>query len=360
MDKVIANSILYVFLSIFYFLSTFYFSSLIQEEWFYSFLTILRFIVLFSVAIIIFNFARVSKLDFLVLLVALVLYSTSDKFLNPLGLLLLISLVFSFYFWKNRESQQSIAKIDGLLYTNILGFWIIVLLGYTGVMPSYTYFDNGEYAVALRSSLGFLNPNPASIMILQSVFLSRLSNRKIIFWLSTFSYLITLPYLASRTSFLVFCVFVLLVFFLRNKINLIKTASYSFLIFLVSFPYLVLRYIANSDWIFFNINLDLLLTTRLSRLKELYDITGLGLFPNFFDYNLDMAFGNMLLKGGLFIYFAFVVLSFLYVRKEKEFIFLVLFFLMLCFSMAESIYNSSYIFTMLVLARIIFVLVRGK
>ncbi|MEL1747554.1 hypothetical protein, partial [Acinetobacter baumannii] len=93
---------------------------------------------------------------------------------------------------------------------------------------------------------------------------------------------------------------------------------------------------------------------------ELYDITGLGLFPNFFDYNLDMAFGNMLLKGGLFIYFAFVVLSFLYVRKEKEFIFLVLFFLMLCFSMAESIYNSSYIFTMLVLARIIFVLVRGK
>ena len=175
MDKVITNSILYVFLTTFYFLSTFYFSSLIQEEWFYSFLTILRFVVLFSVAIIIFNFAKISKLDFLVLFVALALYSTSDKFLNPLGLLLLISLVFSFYFWKDSKSYQLITKIDGLLYANVLGFWMIILLGYTGVMPSYTYFDNGEYAVALRSSLGFLNPNPASIMILQSVFLSRLA-----------------------------------------------------------------------------------------------------------------------------------------------------------------------------------------
>ncbi|MCU4582036.1 hypothetical protein KTJ32_13655 [Acinetobacter gyllenbergii] len=350
-------SAIFLFLCLYIYVAAFSFSGLITDDLFYLGLNVARISIVSVLLLCVFLINGIQKSTISFFVFAAVFLLLFDSFFTALSYLVIISLIFYTYLL-NFNEKGKVGILVWVNRTSILAFLSILFLYVLGVMPNNVYDTNGDYAADIRQSLGFSNPNPGSLFILQSVFISFLLKDKTSFLISLALFIGSSFYFVSKTSIVLAILFFVLIVFMKYKyIN--NIASFLFLFGLVLFPFFVVKFISNGMWTIGGVNLDLLFTTRLSEIRRLYlESGGVGFLPYPNVFFVDSALSNLLIKGGWFLYFTFLVLAFIFTVREKNYLFKSAFIVLVCFSFSENIFNGNLLLTVLLFVRFFNILLK--
>ncbi|WPP70018.1 hypothetical protein SOI81_17020 [Acinetobacter pittii] len=333
-------SAIFLFLCMYIYIASFSFSGLITNDLFYFCLNVARVSIVGILLLCVFISNGIHKNTIIFFILAAIFLSLFDSFFTAISYLIIVSLIFYTYLLTFYKED----KVKILVWVNrisILGFLSILLLYNLGVMPNTIYDANGDYAAGIRQSLGFSNPNPGSLFILQSVFISFLLKDRVALIFSLFLFLSSSFYFVSKTSIFLGILFFLLIIFMKNNF-FNKIISISFFTSLLLFPFVIIVFISKGIWTFKGINLDLLFTTRLSEIRRLYmEYGGVGFFPRSMDFFVDSALSNILIKGGWFLYILFLIWVLIFIRKEKDYKIKTTFIIFVCFCFSENIFNGN-------------------
>jgi hypothetical protein len=333
-------SAIFLFLCLYIYTASFSFSGLITDDLFYFGLNVARISIVGILLLCVFASNGVHKNTIIFFILSAIFLILFDSFFTAISYLIIVSLIFYTYLltFDNKDKVKILIWVNR---TSILGFLSILLLYNLGVMPNTIYDANGDYAAGIRQSLGFSNPNPGSLFILQSVFISFLLKDRIALIFSLFLFLSSSFYFVSKTSIFLGILFFLLIIFMKNKF-FNKIISISFFISLLLFPLFIILFISKGLWTFNGINLDLLFTTRLSEIRRLYmEYGGVGLFPRSMDFFVDSALSNILIKGGWFLYILFLAWVFVFLKRERDYKVKTTFIIFVCFCFSENIFNGN-------------------
>lgn len=356
MSRRVELTSIFVLFCFLFFVSTFSFSNFVVNEYFYFSLNIARILLVAIIGIIIFFLWGVKKYTTLCFCLLISFFALSDSYYFSLAYLMAISLCLMHFLYLLSDKNK-VKVISILSYTILLAYFLIVFLGYLGVIPNIIYDSQGEFSLTEnRFSLGFTNPNQGAFLAF-SIFLTFFLIKNNFGMLLSFSvFLLSNIYFISKSSIALFILFVFFYLILFNRF-LKKFLIYSFLIFLIFYPFFVVKYISIGQWSLFGINLDLLLTTRLSDVKRTFEFyNGIGFFPVRGDLFVDSGISNILIKGGWFLYVIFLLAIYFYLRREADERYLLVFLILIIYLFVENILNGNVFLVSFMLARLIYLL----
>lgn len=316
MQDLKGSYVLRVLILIFYiFISIFTFSSLaIESEGFSLGLNLVKGSLLFLLILLsigkIFNGKVLLYLLFLVLsLLSLDGYVVSLVFL-------LVLLIFT---------NDLYGDLKVVKYANRASFLAILCILFgaqVGVFKNVFFYDSLGYGLAIRESLGFYNPNPASLVIFSCIVIALFIKDYTLAIFSSILFLVLLPYLGSRTYLYSIIIFFIIYFF--SGISFLRKGIICvFLLFLIIIPIIINYFIASGNWFVFGLDLNSLFSDRLNRIRVLFfENGGLFFFPSLHSNTVDSGLANIVLKLGLFCYYLFIFFVGKYVWKiDNKFFF---------------------------------------
>lgn len=346
-DLRLANSFLLVLFFAYLYVAGFSYASFIVDSTDNAYLsTIIRVVLIFSMVFIRSLIGRFSKVDVFIYIFCAVLLATLNPFLSIVAFMVIVGLIFSDF-----VDSKYIVNIANCI--SMLCFLTILVLCFLGLSENYTFLDVNDYAKSIRYSLGFHNPNAASIFVVQSVILFFVYNNNIGKFFSIIISLFTIYYAASRTALFVGVLFVFLTLFVRS-LFIVKVMKLLAVFSLMLIPFLLVVFVSNGIWSFSGIDLNQLLSGRLFLVQEFYNmIGGVSLLPSYVDYPLDSGFANILLKGGLIFYLIFFVFCCVYLKLESNVKFIFLFFSFLVLLLSENFITGNLLLSVVIMARFI-------
>jgi hypothetical protein len=275
---------------------------------------------------------------------------TMNPFLIIVAFMILPGVIFS-NFINNKKA------INTVIGASILSFFSIFLLSYFDIIDTKILIDDGEFTLSnLRETFGFNNPNAASMYIAQILMIAIVYKSKLLsIILFLFFVWITLA-TGSRTPFYAVVFFLTLLLFSHfhyfNKI--IKIGS---ILFVAIVPFIIKIYISNGIWHLFGFDFNHILTYRLSIIQNLYHTNGgVNFLPHYSIEFVDSGYANLFLNGGVVFYLLFLVFCCTYVKYENNNYYLSFFCAFLIILISESFITGNLIFSILIVARYIYLL----
>jgi len=187
-----------------------------------------------------------------------------------------------------------------------------------GFFRNIIFYDSLGHGLAVRESLGFSNPNPASLLIFSVLVISVYVKDWILLFFSSILFILTLPYLGSRTylySILLFCI----IYFLSRYKFFRSIFNFGLLLGLVSYPILIQFNIALGYWFVFGVDINSLLSGRLHRISLLYyENGGISLLPSLYTEIVDSGLANILFKFGLLFYLFISYVIFKVIKRTEN------------------------------------------
>lgn len=350
MNKNFEISTIFLIFCLYIYISAYSFSNLISDDIFYFSLNISR-ILLTLLLIILVSILGLKRKSIIAFISALTLLVLNDSFFTSLAYLITVcTLLYNYIIQLGPKSYSLI--FSRLNKVSIFAFVSIITLSYFSLIPNNIYSENGEYSANVRYALGFSNPNPASLFILQSFLIAYCLEDRKTATISLIIFVVTSFFFVSKTAIALLILFLIIYLLLHNKY--IQKIIVFFTIFsLVSLPIFIMIFISKGSWIINGIDINLLLTTRLSGIKLLYETyEGIPLLPQSNEVFIDSGISNFLIKGGWLLY----ILAFFYITKyllqEKNLKFLCLVIIYLCFSFSENIFNGNLLLSLFIFAHI--------
>src|SRR5690606_29745521 len=299
-----SNDILRIFfLMLYIFFSVFTYTSIaVTNEDFSLGLNLIKSVLLLMLIITGFSTINSYKIYFLVFILLLCI-ATLDSYVISLVFLSLIII----------STKDLLSKNDVLKYLNrisLIGF-ILVLFGYSvGYLENIIFYDSLGYGLSIRESLGFFNPNPASLLLFSSVIVSLYIKDYLAFIISLLLFIFLIPFFGSRTYLYSFVIFGLVYIFSKSSL-LKKLINILVLLFLIVFPIILYFLISVGNWNFMGIDLNSVTSDRLNRIRIMFfENGGINLFPSLNIDVVDSGLTNILLKLGLIFYLFFVYFNY--------------------------------------------------
>jgi len=320
--------------------------------------SILFFLKIFLIFILIFlklSKLKIYKAELVIFIISIALFLSFDAYLMTLSFMMIVGLLFS------EILTLRVSYLKWLNYSLIASILMVFLLSYLGVSKNLVFYDSNGFALEKRESLGFINPNPASILIAQAIFFSLYFKDKFLLLISIFLYAYTFSDLGSRTALGGFLLFLILYVFSRfpflNKYYYFRTVGLLTIFSLIIFPIVLIQFIARGNWFFGGVDFNILLTTRLEKIMDLYASYGVNIYPSFLGSNVvDSGISNLLIGGGWVIYFLYIIYSYLYLKLEKN-TFLILFFItFIGMNFVENIITGNMLLSIFLFGRFVYLL----
>lgn len=206
----------------------------------------------------------------------------------------------------------------------------IFVLAFFDVIERKVFVNTLGFAFEERNALGFYNPNPASFLLLSCVLIFLALDKKMIFFLSMFVFWGGQIWLGSRT-YIAVSVLVFFLYFFRGRLMFLKLGT-SFLIIMVAIFQLLIAWVTSvNDFQVGGVDLNALLSDRLSVMKGAFEgIGGLNYFPNSDFTTIDPGFINLLGNVGVLIYcsvLAIIMVALFKIRDGLQVIIIIAFIL---------------------------------
>ena len=266
----------------------------------------------------------ISKILLFLFICLLYLLITKNLFYFDVMSVVIFALFLSFFDWKSKK--LNLFFLSCILLTL---FVLVSLLALNGLIESKSFMMASSYGFSIKHSLGFLNPNIISMLILSITVLIYVYDQRALFFISTLIFLAFSVWLGSRTYMLASVLSIVLIPFVG------MLHRFKFLIFLYLLIPLILYGLLYSQS--FKLVTDLLnyaLSGRLTLITEYINATSfIGLlFGGVTFEKVDMAFFNLIFSFGILGYMLFMMLVLNTFKKatEKELymLFVILFVMM--------------------------------
>lgn len=189
-----------------------------------------------------------------------------------------------------------------VLYTICL----IFVLAFLGVIERKIFTNTLGFAFEVRDAFGFYNPNPASLLLLSCVLVFLVLDKKAMFFICMFFFWMCQVWLGSRTYIAVSLV-VFLLYFFRGQVKLLKLGAMILMVVVAMFPLLVAWVASTGEFNVGEIDVNALLSDRLSVMRQSFDgVGGVNYFPSLDFITIDPGFINLLGYMGVLIYWFFL------------------------------------------------------
>lgn len=290
---------------------------------------------------------KIDYFELFLILLAILLGVTLDPYLITISFFILTSISFSTLF--KLESVKYIAYLNNALLFFVLGVFFLYFLGY---LEGKILHDSSEYAIGDKISFGFSHPNKASIIICHMLLLSFCIKQRITFLICLILYLYTFLDLGGRTALGGISVFFIL--FLLKNLNGFRFFIRNITIFIyLAFPILLTFFISQEIWYIGEINLNYILSSRLSLMRELYiNNDGIHISPiNIQGKIVDVGIANFLIGMGWIAYFGLVWIINSYLKKESNIYFIMLSVSILFMNLMENMFNANMIVGVIIFSR---------
>lgn len=330
--------------------------------------------ILLIIKILIYTIYRMNELFMIVLL-----FAVSYLIGHNSGSYEMMTLVF---FVIALRDINDIEIVKSILYAQVIGVIIVVILALSGTIPNEVSFRASTSAI--RYAMGFTHPNLFAAKILQIcllyVYLRYHDLKKLDYVLLAIGMIITKIVTDSRTvSFLIMCLIVLLfiTIHIRERPWLLK-AGYRKILILKQIP-LVVRgmiisvvifsiyaaiYYNYSDWLKY---LNRLWSTRIQLMNAYYSAYKISLFGEHivisnnpdvsYQYTVDNAYIYTIIRYG-FVYLVLLIIGYMkltkYASKQNNNALLVIILIYTVYGLLETYFcRVSYNFTLLLFSQII-------
>jgi len=220
----------------------------------------------------------------------------------------------------------------------LCGCSVVALSSFLGILESKVFVNTLGYAQEERNSLGFYNPNPASLLLISAVTIFFLYGRYWYFAISLVIFFIFSIWLFSRTYLLVGFLFPIL-FILRRWPFSIFFNAFSVVAILVV-P--IISVILNEYRAFYvaGVDINAYLSNRLYVISESFSSSGgMSFFPNSKFLTVDPGLINLLGGGGLILYMVFAAILVSSIACRPGYQLSVLAFIYLLINFSENIFS---------------------
>lgn len=337
-----------VFFSIYIYVAGFSYTALVANDDFASSVsTYFRIFLLALIFLLMGIQGEVKKIQLYFLFFSAFCIVTMNPFLIIVAFMILPGVIFSNFI-------NNMLAINTVIGASLLSFFSIFMLSYFDIIDTKILIDDGEFTLSnLRETFGFNNPNAASMYIAQILMIAIVYKKQLLSFLIFLIFLWITSLTGSRTALYAVVFFVLLINLSKYNIFL-YFMKYGALIFVGIIPFVIFFFIANGVWVYSGIDFNHLLTYRLSVTQFLYsEVGGLSLLPSYSGDFVDSGYANILLNGGVLVYFLFFIFSYMYLKIEDNRYFFCLFIIFLLILISETFITGNLIFSILLISRYI-------
>lgn len=337
--------------SIYIYIAAYTYTAWVVNDAFISdILTVFRILLLGVLCFFTYFQHRLQKIDVIFLIFIFMFILTLNNFFIVVSFMLLPALIISNYIFSKRA-------IFFLLISSLLSFLSILALSTLDIIENRMLIDEGEFVLSnTRHALGFNNPNATAMYVAQILLVSVLC-RNILFSIGVAILFLWVTLQTGSRTPLYATIFFLTMLIVCKNIYIQNMVKYTALSVLIMIPFLVVKFVANGNWFLYGIDFNKILTYRLSIMQKLYhDVGGINIFPSYHTEFVDSGYANILLNGGALAYGLLLLFSFSYMRLENDRYYLCLFFTFLLILISETFITGNLLFSILVMARYIFLL----
>lgn len=234
----------------------------------------------------------------------------------------------------------------------LCGCLAVFALSFLGIIDSKVFVNTLGYAQEERNSLGFFNPNPASLLLLSVMTIFFVYGRYWYFYISLIVFFVFSIWLFSRTYLLVACLFPFILLLGRLRLSVFFNIFSVCSILIV--PIFALGFAEYRTITVAGVDLNAYLSNRLYVISESFSSGGgVALFPNSGFVTVDPGLMNMLGGGGLLLYLLFsaVLISAISYRPGYRLSLLVLIFVLI--NLSENIFSPYNLLSLAFLAFVI-------
>ncbi|MDG4953477.1 hypothetical protein [Actinobacillus equuli] len=349
-------------MSIYIFLSVMASTELnMNDEKFNFYLSLFKILVIFLLLLsnFIYKGWKLTKFEFFLLFVGVILAGTLDSYIITVSFMILSGLSFSnfFNFLLYKEKYNLHINLSFLL--SILFVFTLYYLGY---LESRVLIDPSEYAIGDKVSLGFSHPNKAALLLVQGILLAYALRSRVFICLFISLYIYTFYDFGGRTAFGgLILLFLLILFGSIVRRRYILTMRLVILSLHILFPIGIVFFISKGNWYLGTLDLNHITSTRLFLMAELFNNNGLHFIPiKITGKIVDVGIANLLIGGGLVLYTMYVYLVNLYMKYEKDRRFITVLVCCLAMNFMENLINANMILSVVILARIIYIIRTNK
>tara|TARA_Y100000588_G_C14266322_1_gene930062 strand:- start:3049 stop:4110 length:1062 start_codon:yes stop_codon:yes gene_type:complete len=326
-----------------------FFSYILQFQEYKTALIAIRFICFFLSFFVLLKSTVLIKRSWLIKLLlfcsvcVLNLVLTQNLFYFDIMSVIIFSLLLSFF---SKEPKELVVF---MLAGIIMALFIFVsALALNGKIESKSFEMASSYGFSVKHSLGFLNPNIISMLLLSIITLLYVYKKSFLFFISTIVFLALSLWLGSRTYMLASLLSLMMIPFIG------KLYKFRFFVLLYLLLPLVLYGILYTNKL--TIITDLLnyaLSGRLTLISEYISTTShMGLLFGGINFEkVDMAYFNLIFAFGVFGYLLFIFLVFTSFKKLNE-IQLYMLFVILFVMMFENVISFNCILMAVLLSDI--------
>ncbi|MDD1976823.1 hypothetical protein [Pseudomonas tussilaginis] len=219
---------------------------------------------------------------------------------------------------------------------------LVFALAFFDIIERKVFVNTLGFAFEVRDGFGFYNPNPASLLLLSCVLVFLALDKKFMFFLCMFVFWLCQIWLGSRT-YIAVSVMVFLLYFFCGRANLLKLGAMLLMAIVAMFPLLVAWVTNTEDFHVGEVDVNALLSDRLSVMRQSFDgVGGVNYFPSLDFITIDPGFINLLGYMGVLFYCVFLVvvmITLFKIRHGREVIVVIAFVLSNFTENAISPYN---------------------
>lgn len=214
----------------------------------------------------------------------------------------------------------------------------VFFLSFVGLIESKTFVNTLGHAQEERNSLGFFNPNPASLLLLSVVLIFYLFERYFWFWVSFLAFCFFSVWLFSRTYVFIACLLPLFYFIRLCRLSVALNIVSVFIVLMI--PLFVINFSEYRPIYVAGVDINSYLSNRLYVVSESFSAGGgVSLFPSSNFVTVDPGLINFLGGGGVLMYLMFsAVLIFALARRPGKKLSL-LAFVFLLVNLSENIFS---------------------
>lgn len=270
---------------------------------------------------------------------------------------------FALILFSSAVADQSFYSTKALFqkaaFSVFLTICLVFILAFFSVIERKVFVNTLGFALEVRDALGFYNPNPASLLLLSCVLVFLALDKKSYFFISMLVFWLCQMWLGSRT-YIAVSIMVCLLYLFCGWPRFLKLAAMCLMGLVAVFPILVAWVTSTDNFYVAGVDVNALLSDRLSVMKQSFDgVGGINYLPNSDFVTIDPGFINLLGYMGVLLYYALwvcIVFALFKIRHGREVIVVVAFVLSNFTENAISPYNLlSLLFFVL-----IFKALRGK
>lgn len=228
----------------------------------------------------------------------------------------------------------------------------VMVLALLGFLETKIFFNGLGFAQQERNALGFYNPNPASLLLLSTVFVFFVYERIVWFWVAIGLFAFFSMWLYSRTYISLACLFPF--FYLLRRLRACVLLNAVSVVLVVLTPLVAFFFVNYKSVYFFGVDLNAFLSNRLYMISQSFSAAGgINFFPSRDFLTIDPGLINLLGNSGLLIYLLFsffVVLALIYNSVGA---FSVVSFSFLLINLSENIFSPYNLLSLLFLVGLI-------